>query len=105
MYVDVVAALDLPVDVDPELLTRLHDLLAAGAVDEAGALLPDELLDRFCFAGTPQAVAERTLALVEAGATRVEYGTPHGLTGPGGIDLLGSAVLPAVREGLVAVGA
>ena len=105
MYVDVVAALDLTVDVDPELLTRLHDLLAAGAVDEAGALLPDELLDRFCFAGTPQAVAERTLALVEAGATRVEYGTPHGLTGPGGIDLLGSAVLPAVREGLVAVGA
>ncbi|WP_251140903.1 LLM class flavin-dependent oxidoreductase [Cellulomonas dongxiuzhuiae] len=100
MYVDVVAALDPTVDVDPALLHRLHDLLAAGALDEAGALLPDDLLDRFCFAGTPQAVAERTVALVEAGATRVEFGTPHGLSGPGGIDLLGSAVLPAVREAL-----
>ncbi|QCB95145.1 LLM class flavin-dependent oxidoreductase [Cellulomonas shaoxiangyii] len=100
MYVDVVAALDRTVDVDPELLRRLHALLAAGALDEAGALLPDDVLDRFCFAGTPQAVAERTIALAEAGATRVEFGTPHGLTGPGGIDLLGTAVLPAVREAL-----
>ena len=100
MYVEVVAALDPTVEVDPELLARLRALLAEGRDDEAGDLLPDDVLDRFCFAGTPEDVAARTLELFAAGADRVEYGTPHGLTGPGGIDLLGSAVLPAVRAAL-----
>ena len=100
MYVDVVAALDPTVSVDPELLARLGALLKEGKPDEAGDLLPDDLLDRFAFAGTPDDVAARTLDLFDAGATRVEYGTPHGLTGPGGIDLLGTAVLPAVRAAL-----
>ena len=36
-------------------------------------------------------------ALFEAGATRVEFGTPHGLTAARGIELLGRRVLPAVR--------
>jgi 5,10-methylenetetrahydromethanopterin reductase len=36
-------------------------------------------------------------ALLEAGATRVEFGTPHGLTAARGIELLGRRVLPAVR--------
>lgn len=100
MYVDVVAALDPTVEVDPELLARLGALLADGKNDEAGDLLPDDLLDRFAFAGTPDDVAARTVELFEAGARRVEYGTPHGLTGAGGIDLLGTAVLPAVRAAL-----
>ncbi|MBC7292116.1 MAG: LLM class flavin-dependent oxidoreductase [Actinotalea sp.] len=105
MYVDVVAGLDPTVEADPELLRRLHGLVAAGDAEDAGALLPDDVLDRFALAGTPAAVAARTLELVEAGATRVEYGTPHGLTGPGGIDLLGTAVLPAVRDALAGTGA
>lgn len=100
MYVDVVAALDPTVEVDPELLDRLGALLKEGKDDEAGALLPDDLLDRFAFCGTPEDVAARTLELFEAGASRVEYGTPHGLTGPGGIDLLGTVVLPLVRAAL-----
>ena len=34
---------------------------------------------------------------VQPGATRVEFGTPHGLTAARGIELLGRRVLPAVR--------
>ena len=36
-------------------------------------------------------------ALFEAGVSRVEFGTPHGLTAARGIELLGRRVLPAVR--------
>jgi len=60
-------------------------------------LISDELLDQFAFAGTPDHVAEQTLRLFEAGATRVEFGTPHGLTVQTGIDLLGKQVLSAIR--------
>lgn len=100
MYVDVVLDLDPTVDADPELLTRLREHLARGEVDAAGALLPADLLRRFAFVGTPAQVTDQVLGLVEAGADRVELGTPHGLTGRGGIELLGTAVLPAVRDGL-----
>ena len=102
MYVDVVADLDPTVQVEEGLLSRLRALLAESRADEAGALLSDDLLDRFCFAGTPTQIVDHTLALAEAGADRVEFGTPHGLTGAGGIGLLGSAVLPAVRAELAA---
>lgn len=43
-------------------------------------------------------------ALFEAGATRVEFGTPHGLTAARGIELLGRRVLPAVLPGLPSAG-
>ena len=98
MYVDVVAALDRTVAVDPELAARLRELVAAGAHEDAGRLIPDELLDRFCFAGTPDDVAEHAQTLFAAGATRVEFGTPHGTTDRHGVDLLGRAVLPRLRE-------
>ena len=102
MYVDVVADLDPTVQVEEELLERLRALLAEGRADDAGALLSDDLLDRFAFAGTPSQIVDHTLRVAEAGADRVEFGTPHGLTGSAGIALLGSAVLPAVRAELAA---
>ncbi len=37
-------------------------------------------------------------ALFAAGATRVEFGTPHGLTEETGLRLLGEVVLPALRR-------
>jgi len=42
---------------------------------DASAPLP---LDRFCIAGTPEEVAARVVELWDAGADRVELGTPHG---------------------------
>lgn len=98
MYLDVVAALDRTVTVDPDLLAELRILLAEDRHQAAGALLPDDLLDRFAFAGTPEQVAAQAAGLFEAGATRVEFGTPHGLDSGAGIDLLGSQVLPLLRS-------
>ena len=97
MYVDVVAALDPTTALDPELLARLAAHVAAGEHDAAGALLPDDLLRRFAFAGTPADVAAQAEALFEAGARRVDFGTPHGIDEPHGVELLCREVLPRLR--------
>jgi 5,10-methylenetetrahydromethanopterin reductase len=60
----------------------------------AGGMIPDHVLNRFAMAGTPEQVAEQANALFEAGALRVEFGSPHGLTEERGIRLLGERVLP-----------
>ena len=63
----------------------------------AGEGISDDMLDRFAMAGTPEQVAEQARALFEAGASRVEFGSPHGLTAEAGIRLLGERVLPRLR--------
>jgi 5,10-methylenetetrahydromethanopterin reductase len=78
-------------------LATMQRLVRAGDHGAAGGLVPDAILDRFAFSGTPDQVAAQVGALLEAGATRVEFGTPHGLTAARGIEWLGRRVLPAVR--------
>ena len=56
-------------------------------------------LDRFAIFGTPEEVASRVRELWDAGADRVELGTPQGRTTPAGIDLICERVLPLLREG------
>ena len=51
-------------------------------------------LERFCIAGTPEEVAARVIELWDAGAGRVELGTPQGRTTPSGVDLICERVLP-----------
>lgn len=98
LYLPVIAGLDSQVQLDPELLTRLK--AAADRYDfEAGArLVSDELLRPFAFAGTPDEVAEHAVTLLQAGAGRVEFGTPHGLAPAEGLRLLGESVLPAIHQ-------
>jgi 5,10-methylenetetrahydromethanopterin reductase len=96
-YFPVVAERDPTVDVEPGLAARVQRLLDAGEQRAAGALIPDELLDRLAFSGTPEQVAAQAQALYDAGATRVDFGTPHGLTSSKGVELLVSRVLPALR--------
>jgi 5,10-methylenetetrahydromethanopterin reductase len=79
MYLDVVGRLDPTTEVP-----------AAGTIS-------DDTLDRFAMAGTPEQVADQAAALFEAGAGRVEFGSPHGLTEEEGIRLLGERVLPRLR--------
>jgi 5,10-methylenetetrahydromethanopterin reductase len=55
------------------------------------------MLDRFAFAGTPDDIVQQVQRLRVAGATRFEFGTPHGLDPARGIKLLGERVLPALR--------
>lgn len=60
-----------------------------------GASLP---LDRFCIAGTPEEVAGRVVELWDAGADRVELGTPQGRTTARGVDLICERLLPLLRR-------
>jgi 5,10-methylenetetrahydromethanopterin reductase len=53
--------------------------------------------DRFVIAGTPEEVAAHARRLYEAGATRVEFGTPQGLSTAHGVELLATRVLPLLR--------
>jgi 5,10-methylenetetrahydromethanopterin reductase len=80
MYLDVVGRLDPTVAV-PD-----------------GAEISDDLLDRFALAGTPERVAAQAQALFDAGARRVEFGSPHGLSEEDGIRLLGERVLPRLSR-------
>jgi 5,10-methylenetetrahydromethanopterin reductase len=98
LYLPVVAPLDPTVDADPELLTRLAHLTATGAADAAGELVPDDLIDRFAFAGNPADIIEQCERLFAAGVTRIEFGTPHGVSVEAGIRLLGERVLPALDD-------
>jgi 5,10-methylenetetrahydromethanopterin reductase len=63
----------------------------------AGDEIPDEVLDRFAFAGTPGDIARQAAEVFAAGATRVEFGAPFGLDPEHGIRLLGERVLPLAR--------
>jgi 5,10-methylenetetrahydromethanopterin reductase len=79
MYLDVVAELDPTFVVEPERL---------------GHEIPDGVLDRFAFAGTPEQVAAHAEAVFEAGAGRIDFGTPHGVPEQRGVELLCTRVLP-----------
>ena len=54
-------------------------------------------LDRFVLAGTPEEVAAQAVALRDAGASRIEFGTPQGLETSHGVELLAERVLPLLR--------
>jgi 5,10-methylenetetrahydromethanopterin reductase len=94
MYLAVVAELDPTVSLDPELLSRVRELVAAGDDQAAGALISDDVLDRFAFAGTPEAIAAHAEAAFDAGAGRIDFGTPHGVPEAHGVELLCTQVLP-----------
>jgi 5,10-methylenetetrahydromethanopterin reductase len=97
-YFPVVAGLDPTLDVPAGQVEKVRRLVDAGDRAAAGSLIPDALLDRLAFAGTPEDVARQAAALYDAGAARVEFGTPHGLTPRHGIELLAERVVPALRS-------
>jgi 5,10-methylenetetrahydromethanopterin reductase len=99
LYLPVVARLDSTVVIDPELLDRIATLVTHGEHEAAGKLIPEDVLGRFGFYGRPFDIIEQCEELFLAGATRIEFGTPHGLTGRNGLDLLGRKVLPALQGG------
>ncbi len=70
-----------------------------GGLDPTLGLAPGDPvpLDRFVIAGTPEEVAAHAARLLDAGAKRVEFGTPQGLTSARGVELLCDRVLPLLR--------
>jgi len=99
LYLPIVAELDPTLTIEPDRLTILRAAASRYDYAAAAAAISDELLARFAFAGTPDEVAAHARALLDAGAQRIEFGTPHGLTPASGLHLLGTRVLPAIRRG------
>lgn len=99
LYLPIVSKLDATLEIDSELMTRVQGLVNAGERDAAARLIPDGILDRFIFAGAPRDIIEQCGRLYDAGAQRIELGTPHGVNEAAtGIRLIGEQVLPALRE-------
>jgi len=97
LYLPIIARLDHTLALDPALLERIEAAAAAYDFDLAGSYVSDAVLRRLAFAGTSSEVAEQAIELYAAGAARIEFGTPHGLTEEAGLRLLGAGVLPALR--------
>jgi len=98
LYLPVVAGLDPTLSVEPELTTRIEAHVSRGEPDAAAALISDGLLERFALAGNPADLIDHCQAIFAAGASRIEFGTPHGLTPETGIRLLGERVLPILQN-------
>ena len=96
MYLDVIAELDPTVQLPPDLIPTIRERLRDKR-DDAGEIIPDDVLDLFAFAGDPDDIAAQAQRLIDAGIDRVEFGTPHGLDEAEGIRLLGREVLPRLR--------
>ena len=97
-YLAVVAELDPTTELPTGFANQVRGLVAAGHDQAVGALIPDEILDRFAFSGTPEHVAALAQRVLDAGAGRVDFGTPHGLADREGVALLGTAVLPLLQR-------
>jgi 5,10-methylenetetrahydromethanopterin reductase len=98
LYMPIVAKLDPTVEIDPELMARVQDHVNAGESDEAAKLIPDDILERFAFAGNANDIIRQCEQLFDAGAHRVELGTPHGVNQSAtGIHIVGKQVIPALK--------
>lgn len=89
MYLPVVAELDPTIRLEKEWSAAIADCIARGDSGGAASLISDELLSKFAFAGTSKEIGEQSRALFEAGAARIEFGTPHGVVEEDGIEMLG----------------
>jgi 5,10-methylenetetrahydromethanopterin reductase len=97
LYFPVIANRDPTLEVPAALVDEVRRLVDVRQFAAAGDLIPDDLLDKLAFAGSPKDIVRQASALFDVGATRVEFGTPHGLTWHGGIRLLAERVLPELR--------
>jgi 5,10-methylenetetrahydromethanopterin reductase len=84
------------------------DIARARALEQVGMYLEvvgqldptiagEPQLEQFAFAGTPEEVAAHAERLYAAGAKRVEFGTPQGLTTERGVELLCERVVRLLR--------
>ncbi|MEX2028574.1 MAG: LLM class flavin-dependent oxidoreductase, partial [Candidatus Curtissbacteria bacterium] len=99
VYINVIGDKDITAVADfPEEVKAIKRSMAVGDIEGALKYLPDDLLKRFAIAGTPRDVILQVEQIFEAGASRVEFGAPHGIDQVEGIHLLGQKVLAYFKE-------
>lgn len=85
-------------------IAAIKEAMARGDTEGAIACLSDDLLKLFAFVGTPEDVAKQASSLYEAGATRIEFGPPHGTQELEGVRMLAEEVFPLIRERVGSMG-
>ena len=98
LYLPVVAALDPTIEIDRELLERIEQRVRENNRPGAAALISDDILELFAFAGNANDLIQQGMAIYDAGAKRVEFGTPHGINQAEAIRILGKKVVPALSN-------
>lgn len=99
LYMPIVSKLDPTVDIDPELMQRVQQYVNDGDSDAAAQLIPDDILEQFAFAGNANDIVRQCERLFDAGAHRIELGTPHGVNESAtGIHIIGKQVIPALSS-------
>jgi 5,10-methylenetetrahydromethanopterin reductase len=98
LYLPVVASLDPTLVIEPAFIKRMQRLVNQEDWDSAARMISDDLLDRFAFSGSPHDLIDHANRLFAAGASRIEFGTPHGLKSDSGIQILGQQVIPVLRS-------
>lgn len=93
LYLPVVARLD-PTLSDPEWLGVIESAASRNDYEYISRQISDDILEKFAFAGNSQDIIRQVEKLIAGGASRVEFGTPHGLDSATGIRLLGEQVIP-----------
>jgi 5,10-methylenetetrahydromethanopterin reductase len=97
LYLPIVAPLDPTLDLDPEWHAQLTKASQRADWETAAALISDEILDRFVYAGDPCDIVNQLERARDGGIDRVDLGTPHGLNPAEGVRLLGEQVLPKLK--------
>lgn len=97
LYLPVVLDLDSTLSFSSSIVEGITEAMKTYDYDTACDYITDDMLSKFAFAGNPEEISKQIISLYDAGAQRVELGTPHGLTMDSGVDLLGKEVLPTVK--------
>lgn len=98
LYLPVVARLDSSIQFEPDFIQTVQSAVKAEDFTKVGTLIPDDVLEKFAFAGDVDDILRQAVSVFEAGVTRIEFGTPHGIQSAAGIQLLGEKVIPWLRQ-------
>jgi 5,10-methylenetetrahydromethanopterin reductase len=100
VYINVIGDKDPTVMRDyPMEMQEIKAAMNVGDTDRAIRSLPDALTKRFTIAGNPADIIKQSEALFDAGVTRIEFGTPHGVRDElEGVRLLVKKVFPHFRK-------
>ena len=80
--------------IDQDSIEKANAAYLEGDHEKAESFVPDEAVRAFSLTGTPDDVIPQIEALIDAGATHIAFGPPHGPDFYETIQLLGENVLP-----------